>query len=68
MIEVRKLVDIGNARGISLPAAWLAAEELRLGHTIEHVILDLSDHSIIVKVEGGINKSEENPASIASSS
>jgi hypothetical protein len=56
MPEFRKLIILGNARGVTLPAKWLDNEEARLGRTIEHVILEMVDHSIIIKMEGSINQ------------
>lgn len=55
MPDIRKLVDIGNARGISLPASWLAEEEKRLGGEIQYVMLEIVERSIIIKVEGSIS-------------
>jgi hypothetical protein len=48
--DVRKLTVVGNSHCISLPAAWLVAEEKRIGHPIEHIILTISERSITLKV------------------
>ena len=52
--DVRKLMLVGSSRCVSLPAAWLVAEEKRIGHPIEHIVLNVSEHVITLKVEDEI--------------
>lgn len=59
MPVIKKLVKIGDARGVILPSEWLKAEEEKLGNTIEYVILDIINHSIHIHLAGEINKEIE---------
>jgi hypothetical protein len=66
--DVRKLTVVGSSRCVSLPAAWLVAEEKRIGHPIKHIVLTISERSITLKVEDeitpAIEPAEPIPASI----
>jgi hypothetical protein len=57
--DVRKLMLVGSSRCVSLPAAWLVAEEKRIGHPIDLIVLTISEHSITLKVFEDVTAPEE---------
>ena len=61
--DVRKLTVVGCSRCVSLPAAWLVAEEKRIGHPIKHIVLTISERTITLKVEDEITPAIEQAAS-----
>jgi antitoxin component of MazEF toxin-antitoxin module len=52
---IRRLVQVGNSRGVILPSSWITELERRLGREVTQVLLEV-DGEITIRVE-------ENPSS-----
>jgi len=50
---IRKVIQVGKARAVSLPKTWLDNLELQLGHPLTEVLMEVNNEiKIRPKVEG----------------
>jgi len=60
----RKVIIIGDSRGITIPKSWLELVEKQIGQRLEHVAMEIdSSLTIVPMVEGQVLKvifTEEN--------
>jgi len=48
MVQIRKIIKMGNACGVTLPAGWLKAQELVHGPIKEVLVREGDDALVIV--------------------